>query len=144
MKTTKTVRASKRIASSAKRPVRASRRPIKSDDEIEEIDDFEVPAEEDFIEEEEVPAEESELLFEVEDVAEVLAEVTGEPVDYTVDDETTEVTFTVGDDEITVTPEGDEEVVEESTRVRGRKIAAARRMRRQAARKVSASRRIRK
>lgn len=144
MKTTKTVRASKRIASSAKRPVRASRRPIKSDDEIEEVDDFE-DVEEDFADElPEVPAEESELLFEVEDVAEVLAEVTGEPVDYTVDDETTEVTFTVGEDEITVTPEGDEEVVEESTRVRGRKIAAARRMRRQAARKVSASRRIRK
>lgn len=143
MKTTKTVRASRRLATSARRPVRASRRPIKSEDEIEEIDDFD---DEDFEGDlpEDVPAEESELLFEVGDVAEVLAEATGEPVDYTIDDETTEVTFTVGEDEITVTPEGDEEVVEESTRVRGRKIAAARRMRRQAARKVSASRRIRK
>lgn len=141
MKTTKTVRASRRLATSARRPVRASRRPIKSDDEIEEIDDFDT--EEDFGGDlpEDVPAEDSELLFEVEDVAEVLAEATGEPVDYTVDDETTEVTFTVGEDEITVTPEGDEEVVEESTRVRGRRIAAARRMQR--ARKVAASRRIR-
>lgn len=142
MKTTKTVRASRRLATSARRPVRASRRPIKSDDEIEEVDDFE-EVEEDFGGDisEDVPAEESELLFEVEDVAEVLAEVTGEPVDYTIDDETTEVTFTVGEDEITVTPEGDEEVVEESTRVRGRKIAAARRMQR--AKRVSASRRLR-
>lgn len=143
MKFTKTVRASKKVAPSAKRPVRASRRFIKSDDEIEDIEQFdeEIPAEDD-IDIEEAPVEE-EILFEAADVAEVLAEVTGEPVDYTVDDETTEVTFTVGDDEITVTPEGDEEVVEESTRVRGRKIAASRRMEKPA-RKVSASRRIQK
>lgn len=143
MKTTKTVRASRRVSSaSTRRPVRASRKPIKAEDEIEEIDDIDVEdIDVDDFEEPEI--EEQEILFEAEDVAEVLAEATGEPVDYTVDDETTEVTFTVGENEITVTPEGDEEVVEESTIVRGRKIAASRKMRRPA-KKVAASRRIRK
>lgn len=143
MKFTKTVRASKKVAPSAKRPVRASRRFIKSEDEIEDIEQFddEIPADDD-TDDEEAPVEE-EILFEASDVAEVLAEVTGEPVDYTLDDETTEVTFTVGDDEITVTPEGDEEVVEESTRVRGRKVSASQKIKRPV-RKVSASRRIRK
>ena len=141
MKFTKTVRASKKVAPSAKRPVRASRRFIRSDEDIEDIQVDDIDVEEAPVAEEETF--EEEILFEASDVAEVLAEVTGEPVDYTVDDETTEVTFTVGDDEITVTPEGDEEVVEESTRVRGRKIAASRRLARPA-RKVAASRRIRK
>lgn len=147
MKTTKTVRASRRLSSaSTRRPVRASRKIVKAEDEIEEIDDIDVDDDVDFDDAdfEDAPVEESEILFEAEDVAEVLAEATGEPVDYTVDDETTEVTFTVGENEITVTPEGDEEVVEESTRVRGRKIAASRKMLRKPARKVAASRRIRK
>lgn len=147
MKTTKTVRASRRLSSaSTRRPVRASRKIVKAEDEIEEIDDIDVADDVDFDDAdfEDAPVEESEILFEAEDVAEVLAEATGEPVDYTVDDETTEVTFTVGENEITVTPEGDEEVVEESTRVRGRKIAASRKMMRQPARRVAASRRIRK
>lgn len=148
MKTTKTVRASRRLSSaSTRRPVRASRKIVKAEDEIEEIDDIDVADDDvdfDDADFEDAPVEESEILFEAEDVAEVLAEATGEPVDYTVDDETTEVTFTVGENEITVTPEGDEEVVEESTRVRGRKIAASRKMMRQPARRVAASRRIRK
>lgn len=149
MKTTKTVRASRRLSSaSTRRPVRASRKIVKAEDEIEEIDDIDVDDDVDVdfddADFEDAPVEESEILFEAEDVAEVLAEATGEPVDYTVDDETTEVTFTVGENEITVTPEGDEEVVEESTRVRGRKIAASRKMMRKPARKVAASRRIRK
>ena len=148
MKTTKTVRASRRLSSaSTRRPVRASRKIVKAEDEIEEIDDIDVADDDvdfDDADFEDAPVEESEILFEAEDVAEVLAEATGEPVDYTVDDETTEVTFTVGENEITVTPEGDEEVVEESTRVRGRKIAASCKMMRQPARRVAASRRIRK
>ena len=147
MKTTKTVRASRRLSSaSTRRPVRASRKIVKAEDEIKEIDDIDVDDDVDFDDAdfEDAPVEESEILFEAEDVAEVLAEATGEPVDYTVDDETTEVTFTVGENEITVTPEGDEEVVEESTRVRGRKIAASRKMTRKPERKVAASRRIRK
>ena len=143
MKTTKTVRASRKIAASTvKRPISSSRA-IKADDEIEEIEDFEeeAPIEDDF---EEVPEEDvdSELLFEADDVASIIAEITEEPVDYTVDDETSEVTFTYGDAEITVTPEGDEEVVEQSTRVIGKKVQASKMAK--PARKVSASRRIRK
>lgn len=141
MKTTKTVRASKKIATSAKRPVKASR-VIKADEDIEEIDDFEedIPEEDTF--EEEAPVEESEILFEAEDVAEIIAEITEEPVDFTVDDETAEVTFTYGDAEITVTPEGDEEVVEQSTRVIGKKVEASKKA--EPTRRVAASRRLRK
>lgn len=154
MKYTKTVRASKKVAPSTKRPIRANRKMVCSDEEIEDIEKEDIEIEdiddEDFddkdieedvgVEDEVEESFEEEILFEASDVAEVLAEVTGEPVDYTVDDETTEVTFTVGDDEITITPDGDEEVVEESTRVRGRKIAASKKM----PRKVSASRRARR
>lgn len=149
MKYTKTVRASKKVAPSTKRPIRANRKMVCSDEEIEDIEIEDID-DEDFddkdieedvgVEDEVEESFEEEILFEASDVAEVLAEVTGEPVDYTVDDETTEVTFTVGDDEITITPDGDEEVVEESTRVRGRKIAASKKM----PRKVSASRRARR
>ena len=78
-----------------------------------------------------------------EDVAELIAEVTGEPVDVTVDD--SEVVFAVGDDEFTVTPEGDEEIVEQSTRIRKseKSVRANRSVRVAASRKVAA-RRIRK
>ena len=71
MKFTKTVRASKKVAPSAKRPVRASRRFIKSDEEIEDIEQFdeEIPAEDD-IDVEEAPVEE-EILFEAADVSNV-------------------------------------------------------------------------
>ncbi len=144
MKQTKTVRASRRLARPATRPVRANRRVIRSDEDIDtppvddEIIDDEIDMPED------APVEEAELLFEAADVAEVLSEYSGEPVDYTVDDETTEVTFTIGDDEITITPEGDEEVVEESSRIRrsARKVAASRAARR--ARRVAASRSVRR
>jgi hypothetical protein len=83
----------------------------------------------------------TELLFEAEDVAELVSEVSGQPVDVTVDDD--EVTFAVGDDEYTVTPEGDEEVVEQSRRMRkgARRVSASRRMARRPARRVAASRR---
>ena len=156
MKYTKTVRASRRPAT--RRPVRASsaplsRKSIQADDEIEEIDeevDFEdLPAPEigdvDDIDagEAEVTVDEAatELLFEAEDVAELVSEVSGLPVDVTVDED--EVTFTVGEDTYTVTPEGDEEIVEESTRVRARRIAASRRAARPQ-RRVTASRKTRK
>ena len=143
MKVTKTVRASKKVAPSAKRPVRASRKAIRADEDFVEDEIIDAPeADDDVADFGDDEVVEEEILFEASDVAEVLAEVTGEPVDYTVDDETTEVTFTVGDDEVTVTPEGDEEVVEESTRVRGRKIAASKAKR--AARKIAASRKTRR
>lgn len=58
-----------------------------------------------------VAPEAQELLFEAEDVAELVAEVTGEPVDVTTDDDGS-VTFGVGEEEYTVEAEGTEEVLE--------------------------------
>lgn len=153
MKYTKTVRASRNVRP-ATRQVRASRaalrrRAIRADEEIDDIEDIEDIPEDDF-DFEDMPAEggvtlddaATELLFEAEDVAELVSEVSGQPVDVTVDDET--VTFTVGDDEYTVTPDGDEEIVEESTRMRksARRVSASRRVARPTARRVSASRRV--
>lgn len=143
MKTTKTVRASKKVEASVQRPVKSSR-VIKADEEFAEEAAFEDELPADDVAEE-VPDDEfeenpqSELLFEAGDVASIIAEVTGGPVDYTVDDETAEVTFNYGDDgeeEITVSADGDEEVVEMSTRFSGKKVEASR--------KVSASRKVRK
>lgn len=75
-----------------------------------------------------VDPEATELVFEAEDVAELVAEVTGEEVSVTVD--TDAVVFTVGEDEFTVEPEGDEEILESSRRVlRGKKpVRASRQM----------------
>ena len=136
MKYTKTVRANKSIKP-AKRPVRASAtaRRIRADEDIM-APEMEAPAE---VTVDEVA---STLLFEAEEVAELVSEVTGAPVDVTVDDD--EVEFTIGDDVYTITPEGDEEVVEESTRLRkgARRVAASRRMAKRPARSVAASRRV--
>lgn len=63
----------------------------------------------------EVAPEATDLLFEAEDVAELVAEVTGEPVEVTVEDDS--VTFAVGDSEYTIEAEGDEEVLEASTKI---------------------------
>lgn len=57
-----------------------------------------------------VEPEASDLLFEAEDVAELVAEITGENVEVTADEDS--VVFAVGDDEYTVEAEGDEEVLE--------------------------------
>lgn len=149
MKYTKTVRASRNVRPT--RPVRASRvalrRPVKADDEIEDIEapveDIEAPAEGE--PEVSVEPEASELLFEAEDVAELVSEVTGQPVEVTVDDDDS-VAFTIGDDTYTVTPEGDEEVVEQSRRITksASSVRAGRQMVRRpaSARRVSASRRV--
>lgn len=77
-----------------------------------------------------VAPEASDLLFEAEDVAELVAEVTGESVDVSADDDT--VTFAVGEDEYTVEAEGDEEVLEAVRRpLRNKKaVAASRRINR--------------
>jgi hypothetical protein len=150
MKYTKSIRASRRVRP-ATRPVSASRsalrrRAIKADEEFEDIEAL--PEGEDVAPAEgevNVDAEASELLFQAEDVAELISEVSGQPVDVTADEN--EVVFTVGEDEYTVTPDGDEEIVEESKRVRrGQSVRAGRAMRRPEARRpmarrVSASRR---
>lgn len=61
-----------------------------------------------------VAPEASDLLFEVEDVAELVAEVTGEEVAVTAEDDV--ITFEVGDDQYTVEAEGDEEILESTRR----------------------------
>lgn len=149
MKYTKTVRASRNVRPT--RQVRASRealrrRAIKADDEI---DDIPTPADDapiddaPIVDEAEVTVDEAatELLFEAEDVAELVSEVAGLPVDVEVDED--QVVFTVGDDEYTVTPEGDEEIVEQSRRMSksARSVRAGRRIVRPA-RRVAASRRV--
>lgn len=59
-----------------------------------------------------VDEEATDLLFETDDVAQLVAEVTGEDVQVTTDPETDAVVFGIGQDEFTVTPEGDEEILE--------------------------------
>ena len=80
----------------------------------EEFDDVDVDVDvEDVVDEGEVDVapEADGLLFEAQDVAELVAEITGEAV--AVDSEDAEtVVFTVGEDEFTVSAEGDEEILE--------------------------------
>ena len=59
-----------------------------------------------------VAEEATDLLFETDDVAQLVAEVTGKDVQVTTDPETDSVVFGIGQDEFTVTPEGDEEILE--------------------------------
>lgn len=60
----------------------------------------------------------AEVLFEAEDVAELVAEITGEDVEVSTDEESDAVVFTVGDEAYTVEPDGSEEVVESSRQMR--------------------------
>lgn len=60
-----------------------------------------------------VAAEASELLLETEDAAQLIAEITGEDVEVTVDENM--VAFTVGEETYTCEAEGDEEEVEASS-----------------------------
>ena len=85
-----------------------STKAIKADDELDVED--ELPEVEDT--DVEVSPEATELLFETEDVAQLLAEVTQKPVDVDTTDDGESVEFTVGDDVYTVESEGDEEVLE--------------------------------
>lgn len=90
-----------------------STKAIKADDELDVED--ELPEVEDTDVEDtdvEVSPEATELLFETEDVAQLLAEVTQQPVDVDTADDGESVEFTVGDDVYTVESEGDEEVLE--------------------------------
>ena len=95
----------------------------------------------------EVAPEATDLLFEAEDVAELVAEVTGEVVEVTAEGD--DVTFVVGEgetvEEYTVSAEGDEEILEASRRAfRGKRpVRASRRpmARRPMARRPMGSRR---
>lgn len=114
--------------------IRARRRAVKANDEVadEEIVDKEIV---DDAGEVDVAPDASDLLFEAEDVAELVAEVTGMDVAVTADEDT--VTFEVGDDKFVVEAEGDEEVLEASTRLaKKNKVTASKKvLRRRAARK---------
>ncbi len=92
-----------------------------------------------------VAPEASDLLFEAEDVAELVAEVTGEPVEVTAEEDA--VVFAVGEDEYTVEADGDEEVLEASRKAfRGKRFVAAstRRRRSSASQSIKSGRTIRK
>lgn len=106
---------------------RMGRRVIRANDEIVDDIDEDVVVDED-VANINVAEEATDLLFEAEDVAELLAEVSGQDVAVTADEDA--VTFEVGDDVYTVEAEGDEEILE-STRVNraGRKpVRASRRV----------------
>lgn len=82
-----------------------------------------------------VAPEATDLLFEAEDVAELVAEVTGQDVEVVAEEDT--VVFTIGEDEFTVEAEGNEEILEaRRMNVRGKKpVAASRKTNRRAIRK---------
>lgn len=106
-------------------------RRIVAEEELEEFDEevMDTPEVDDEAPEGEVSVadEAQDLLFEAEDVAELLAEVTGEAVEVTADENAVE--FKVAEDVYTVQPEGDEEVLESTRRpFKGRRaIRASRR-----------------
>lgn len=82
-----------------------------------------------------VAPEATDLLFEAEDVAELVAEITGTPVEVTADED--QVVFAVGDTEYTVEAEGTEEILETSRRaLRGKSAVAASTKKSQAAGRV--------
>ena len=62
-----------------------------------------------------VAPEATELLFEAEDVAELVAEVTGETVEVSAEGDS--VTFAIGEDQYVVEAEGTEEFVESATSI---------------------------
>lgn len=104
----------------AKKPskVVASKRVVRADDDITEAP-VETP-------EADVAPEATDLLFETEDVAQLLAEVTNSEVTADVDDDTDAIVFTVNDEEYVVEPEGDEEILEATRRpLRGKKSVKA-------------------
>ena len=107
-----------------RRAVRASEEEEVMDEEIIDDEVESAPVE--------VAPEASDLLFEAEDVAELVAEITGQDVSVTAEDDV--VTFEVGDDSFAVEAEGDEEILESTRRplkgkapVKASKRVAARR-----------------
>lgn len=87
-----------------------SRKVTAAEDVVDDIDDIDDMGD---MGEISIAPEATDLLFEAEDVAELLAEVTGSPVDVSADGSV--VSFDIGDETYTVEAEGDEEIVESST-----------------------------
>lgn len=111
----------KRVVKASSRNASLKRR-VMADEEIMEQEIDEIPEEDETVVE--IDPEATELVFEAEDVAELVAEVTGEEVSVSVD--TDQVVFTVGEDEYTVAPDGDEEILETSRKaLRGKRSVKA-------------------
>ena len=133
---------------------RGNGRRVVADEQIDEVEDIDRTEEvdDDAADEGGVVVEDSAegLLFEVQDVAQVIAEITGEEVEVSTDDETDEIEFAVGDSVYTITPDGDEEEVVSSRQISKRPVRASRVRRGARRRPVKASsarravRRIRK
>ena len=70
-----------------------------------------------------IAEEAADLLFETDDVAELLSQVTGEDIDVTADGDVVE--FGVGDESYTCSAEPGDETVESSTRTRARRRVSA-------------------
>lgn len=105
----------------AKKPrkVIASKKVVRADENVTEAPVDETP-------EADVAPEATDLLFETEDVAQLLAEVTDSEVTADVDEDTDAIVFTVNDEEYVVEPEGDEEILEATRRpLRGKKSVKA-------------------
>lgn len=119
-----------RVATRAARR-RAIRAAEEMDEEVEEVEEVGGV---------DVAPEASDLLFEAEDVAELVAEVTGQEVSVTVEDDV--VTFEVGEDAYAVEAEGDEEILETTRKpLRGKSsVRASRRVARGNRRPVRARR----
>ena len=75
-----------------------------------------------------VAPEATDLLFEAEDVAQLISEITGEDVSVESSEDGESVDFAVGDEVYTVQAEGDEELVESSSRIapKKRNVSASR------------------
>ena len=115
------------------------------DIDVEDVEDVDVDVEDDDVDvdvETEVAPGAADILFEADDVAQLVAEVTGQPVEVDADEEGSVVTFSVGEDVFTVEPEGDEEVLESC----GRKMRSKKPVKASRARKknVTASRVVRR
>lgn len=73
-----------------------------------------------------VAPEATDLLFEAGDVAELIAEITGEAVEVEIADDANTVAFTVGENEFVVEAEGNEDILESVRKnVRGKKAIKA-------------------
>lgn len=118
-----------------------SKRVVKANDEmLDNVVDVQDDIEE--VGEVEIDPAATDLLFEAEDVAELIAEVTGETVEVSVEDDFVE--FAIGEDVYTIEAEGDEEILEAASSkvLRGKRRVAAS-TRRPAARKpVAASTKV--
>lgn len=100
-----------------RRRIRAAEENVAPDTQVHEDDVDQVV---------DVTPEATDLLFETEDVAQLLAEVTDSEVAVDVDEDTDQITFTVDDVPYVVEPEGDEEVLEATRRpLKGKKSVKA-------------------